>query len=1016
MISPSVDQLTGLYVIPELVGRKDILKKFEHILRDPSSAPRLVFLHGVGGIGKTRLLHKALEMARELGNFRVADAVLDFYHIGLHTPIGLAQAIYEALPSSSRDFMNYASAYDALNRARLSGNIVALSNLRDDAIKAFDEDLRRLGTNQRVILTLDTTERIVYGLEKWTDDIPFAESWEWLLEHLPTWQKVTIFVAGRDEAKPAIAELKKKNAGLVEEIEEVKSFSLEESLQYFDAAAKAFEKKKDYQLSERLRNLPLEFKQGAHSYSRQGLPLLLALFVDYLSFPGEGEVEKMLREKSDNNWTEKDCWEYEEALIRRFKGTEESPASEKGETLIALGRVPKGADDELLAALLNITPAEARRRLDEVRTLAVAKTRFGDRRVFLHDEMYILLQKHVYDYHYDKDNQEQAFESIKDYYKKQRERISDLLNELYAPVEEHGRENLALKELEKVHTQYQALLSEIMYYYMRHDFGRGFRNYYRFSHEAIMSRDMLADLQLQAELLSYLSRPPVPIVEKDISIKMVLESLKTRPPARSWALGNYQSGVDEAHDLIEKYQNAWQNEYSTLLAALHAWAASLHILRSAIGDLDEGEEHIQKVFSLLDVSEIHEPFVEQSEPDVLLWYKKAIAALAYRVSGYLNRIKGFIPRSVEQYQQAAILLRELDLRVEMATTLNDMGFAQAEMGKWDDGRANVRHALQIRRELGPRIPVALSLNTLAGIDVRQGEAQYASARQNSERALSIFRALSHERGIGMALVTLAEATRRLAGTTPLLSDTDRISHLRAARDYASNAKNLFEKQKESSRQVEALIELGVALRDWVHLLKESPQPGDDPVKLTDDSRKVLQEAAQLAEEIKLIHRRVDALVNLAWLEYYLLEKDDIVFEESNIRKAIDTTEKAFPSEEEMRKSLQIYGQKGKLFVLKGHLSFREYLQARKKTAKGMSKEIVKLLKDAAENYAQALEFNKEFALDYQGMRQAKNSIESNLRLLNGAEMRVICNRIQEIYPHGSVIQALLTDRPLWQTG
>jgi len=495
---------------------------------------------------------------------------------------------------------------------------------------------------------------------------------------------------------------------------------------------------------------------------------------------------------------------------------------------------------------------------------------------------------------------------------------------------------------------------------------------------------------------------------------MILESLKTRPPARAWALGDYNSGVKEAHELIATLEENWREDYSSLLAAIHAWVASLHILRSTEGDLEEGEKHIKQVFSLLDVNEVHKPFAEQSLPNTLLWYKKAIAALAYRVNGYLNRVKGFIPESVAEYQKAAALLRELDLRIEMATTMNDMGFAQAEMGEWNDGRANVRHALGLRRELGPRIPVALSLNTLAAIDVREGESQYASARRNAERALSIFRAFSHERGIAMALVTLAEATRRLAGTTPLLSDAERIKYLREARDFAREARDIFEKQQETSRQVEALIEIGTTSRDWVHLLRESPQAGDDPARLKRGSKEALQEAAQLAQKINLIHRRADALVNLAWLEYYLLDKDVVVSEEIEIMKAIKSAEGGFPPEEEMRKQPQTFGQKGKLFVLKGHLAFRVFQQKRQKITKGMPEEIVGTLKSIAENYAQALEFSKEFALDYQGIRQAKNSIDANLRLLNGAEMRVICNRIQELYPQGSVTQTFLTNRALWQ--
>ena len=265
----------------------------------------------------------------------------------------------------------------------------------------------------------------------------------------------------------------------------------------------------------------------------------------------------------------------------------------------------------------------------------------------------------------------------------------------------------------------------------------------------------------------------------------------------------------------------------------------------------------------------------------------------------------------------------------------------------------------------------------------------------------------------MALVTLAEATRRLAGAAPLLSDAERINYLREARDYAREAKGIFNEQKETSREVEALIELGTACRDWVHLLKEKHQAGDDPVRQKRESEEALREAAQLAGRINLTHRRVDALVNLAWLDYYLLEKDEVVSEKSDVVKAIHIAEEAFPSENEMRKRPQTFGQKGKLFVLKGHLAFREFQQTRQRITKGMPDEIVKTLYLVAEYYTQALEFNKEFALDYQGMRQAKNNIDTNLRLLNGAEMREICNRIQEMYPDGSVIQSFLINRAFW---
>jgi exonuclease VII small subunit len=1012
MTSSFSEQFTGLYATPELVGRKDILKQFERILRDPSPAPRLVFLHGVGGIGKTRLLKKALEMARGLEDCRAAEDVMDFYHIGLHTPIGLSNAIFEILTPPFDCFQAYQSAYQALNRARLSGNVVELGKLREDATNKFDQDLKQLSASKRVVLALDTAERIVYGLKDWSEEIPFAESWEWLVERLPAWQNVTIFVAGREEAIPAIEKMKAQKAVKVEEIE-VGSFSLEESLEYFEKVARLLEEKKELQLAERLTKLPLDLRKGAHAYS-QGRPILLSLLVDYLSFPGEEDVPLILHQMPPSHITVDDSRRYEEALFARLQ------KGELGDTLIALGRVPKGADEELLAALLKTTLPEARKRLEAVKNLSVVKIRPEDQRVFLHDEMYAFLQRQVYDSPYDAENQKAAFEIIKDYYKKQRERISQQLNELYAPVEEQGRESLDLKALGEAHTQYQTLLTETMYYYLRDDLGRGFRAWYRFSHEAIMARDMPMDLQLQAELLSYLSRPPAPIIEKNISIRMILENLKTRPPAQDWALAQYTTGVSNAHTILEKVKKDWQKNYQALLASLHAWTASLHIMRGEKGDYDEAELHLQKVYDLLPEKEVNQPFLDLLYPDTLLWHKKATAALAHRVHGYLQRVKG-LKDAVDQYQKAAVLLREIDLRIEMATVMNDMGFAQAELGLWHDARSNVSDALRLRRELGPRVPVALSLNTLAAIQVREG--QYADARHNSERALSIFRAFSHTRGIGMALVTLAEATRRYAGTTPpLLPVEKRIDLLRQARDYAREADTYFMEIGEKSRQVDALIEIGCACRDWVWRLIQSPRSGDSVERLYRESRDALSEAAKFAEEVGLTYRKVDALVNMAWLEFFMLGTEEIS-ERRPLSDVIQKTEHAiqkaaasFPDESDIDKQPQLWPQKGKLNALKGHLAFYRSEQIRKQLPKGMTKEIENALIEMAENYARSLDYSSRFSPDYQGIRQGKDGMSERLKGLNAPEMRVVCNRIQELYPKGSVIQTFLTNRALWQTG
>ncbi|MEW6285690.1 MAG: tetratricopeptide repeat protein [Chloroflexota bacterium] len=1016
MTSPSAEKYTGLWATPELVGRQDILDAFERVLRDPSPAPRLVFLHGVGGIGKTRLLQKALELARGVENCRVAEDVMDFYHIGLHTPIGLTNAIFEILTPPFDSFQAYQSAYQALNRTRLSGDVVELEKQRDDAIKKFEQDLKQLSAKQRVVLALDTAERVVYGLPGWSDEIPLAESWDWLIEHLPSWENVVIFAAGREEAKPTVEKMKAQTSVSVEEIE-VGSFKLDESLQYFDEVTQLLEKEKELQLAKRLKNFHLDYKKRAHDYS-QGRPILLSLLVDYLSFPGEGGVEAMLREMTPEELSEEDRRRYEEAILNRLR------EGELGETLVALGRVPKGADEEMLAALLNISQAEARKRLKDIRKYSVIKIRPEDQRVFLHDEMYALLQRHVYDSGYDAEPQKTAFEAIKKYYQTQRKRITQRLNELYAPVEEKGRESLNLEELGKVHTQYQTLLAETMYYFLRYDLGRGFRAYYRFSHEAILARDLQMDLQLQAELLSYLSRPPAPILEKDISIEMILASLKVRPLARDWALSNYEHGLTEGDKFVETIEKEWRSKFPVLLALAQVWTASLHIMRGKGEDYSEAEHHLQDAYSLLPEEEIRQPFADLSFPDTALWLKKAVVALAHRVHGYLKRVQGLMKDAVDEYQKAAVLLREIDLRIEMAMTMNDMGFAQGELGDWHDALSNVRDALRLRRELGPRVPVALSLNTLAAIQVHEGH--YGDALENSQQALAIFRAFSHKRGIGMALVTLAEASRRYAGTIPpLIPEEERIDLLRRARDYAREAYTLFTESGEKPRQVEALIEIGCACRDWVWRLKQNPQGGDDPKRLQRESEDALNRAAELAKEAGLTYRHVDALVNRAWLEFYMLGKDEDVSKDHAVWAAIKAAEDGFPPEPEMDKQPQVWAQKGKLNVLKGNLAFHSFELQREKekekekeksqdVSKKITPTIRDILEEMAEFYASALDYSSRFAPDYQGIRQAKDGISDRLKRLNAAEMRVVCNKIQSLYPQSSVIQSFLTNRALWQ--
>ncbi len=1001
MVTSFVKRYTGLYATPELVGRQAVINRFEEILDRSIPGPQVIFLTGAGGIGKTRLLQQALEQARTRYTSCVAETILDLYHVALHTPLGLIQALVECLTPPIERFSGYLAASRAYNRARLSGNFVEIESLRQNVLQQFQKDLNQLSQKQRIVLALDTIERVVYGQ---SPDSPLAEAWQWLVRHLPDFGNVVLFVAGRDECRPALEKV--KNAGIAVEEIPIGPFTQEESLEFFEKIASLAQQVGDTRVAERLRAFPVHLREGAHAWSG-GRPILLSLLIDYLSSPGETDIPLILHEPPPPHiTTAEDTRRYEEALFNRLL------EGEVGETLIALGRAPKGVDEELLAALLKVSRPEAQRRLEVVKKFSVVKIRPQDQRVFLHDEMYELLKRQRYSSSHDMDLQKQHFEIIREYYRQQREKILAELNERYAPVEVEGKGTLDLETVGKVHTAYQQLLAETMYYSLQYDFSRGVRAYYRFAHEAVLARDFHMDLLLQAELLSCLRSR---LDETDASlVELVLESLKLRPLAQAWGLGKYEEGLQQAHQFLQDIQSSWESRFPALLAAAHAWTASLHVARAQRDDLDEGEWHLQQAYRLIE-REALEPLTELAGQGVpaytVLWHKKMVLAQIYRIHGYLKRVKGWMNDAVEYYRKAAVLLREIDLRVGMATVMNDMGFAQAEIGRWHDGRQNVYDALSLRRELGPRVPVGLSLSTLAKIDIREGN--YVSARQNAERALTIFNAFAHQRGIGLALIALAEAVRRHAVSAPLLRPEERMELLRQARDHAREAKLLFDRLGEVPRQIEALIEIGCACRDWVWIWYASPRAVDNPERLIGESEEALSQAATLAANNDVLYRHIDALVNLAWLRFYVLtgKNEEGLFEK--VQQAIEQAEKAFPEETKMQGQPQLWMQKGKLHTVKGHLEYLHFEQMRKEERKGLSPAIREVLSRVGRNYALSLQYSSRFAEDFQGMRRGKDTMFDRLKKLNAEEMRVVCQAVREEHPTGSAMETFLKNRALW---
>ena len=853
---------TGPYATPHLVGRTALLGRVDELLRRP--VPRqatVLFFTGDGGIGKTRFLLDILDRASKDSIFILARQIIDLYHIHNHTIDGLMESICAVLPPEA--FVAYRDERLILERMQLSGNPSGLAEQHQKVFDTFAVDLRSLSATKPVLIALDTAERLLYATSHAAQSIgDAAESWQWLCRLLPTLPNLILLVAGRRESSDLQSYIKQQNVALVSE--EIPPLNEAESLHYFEAVLKMDLGGEAGQAIARLAAFDEETRRTA-AICAGGLPITLALLIDFLSVATAGEIpddlklspaEATMRVQADPAGVQR---RLQEAFIRRILR-----AHRIGDTILALGRLPKGADVELLARVMDVFREEAEVRLAEVSHLSIVKIRPADQRYFLHDVVYEMLREYVYG---GAGDTKAGFvsEQVLKYYDELLTRVQQRITEWFQPVLQTGKSASALSDLTKLILERQVILAEVLYYRLRQDTGRGFLRYYRYMREAILSSQTLLDLLLQIEMLTFWSERDSNWTEIEIDgvPRYVVEGiLEIRPVTRAWAEGSYQLAIQRVDEIQRNRPDLFQQSRGTR-SIFNGWKAFSLIMLG-------GAQNLVSARALLDNGiDILTPAIAENLPAIRMWRAKAVLAFCYRVRGYLNRIQGNIHSAVADYRVAARLWREINFLIELARTLNDLGFALSELGLGTDPRVLVKEALAILESLGQYTLAGLSVNTLAMIDIKKGA--YGDARENAAKSYTIFRSLQYQRGTGLALIALAESTRRYS-TTTLTTLNERIDLLREARKYAREAVTIFgETHSEEDRLVEALIEVGCACRDWARLHKEHPALTETLTETLDDlkeeSKAALEKAAEVAGAT-LPHKHLDALVNLAWLGYY----------------------------------------------------------------------------------------------------------------------------------------------------
>ena len=302
-------EYTSVRATPELVGRKQEREAIKKAIQKPDKT--VIYIRGAGGIGKTRLLQDALEQSfSNQKDILLPSRLVDLYHAANYSVDGLLRNIHRAIDAENKLFKNYLEKrkdlddYITLHGVSKPGDV---QKMRQIMIDAFFADLQVLSDQKRVVILLDTAEKLFYQADPSSEIIKNVfgrDIWEsqhvlrWLLHtFIPQMGNALLILAGRPaltayDLDDTLRTLSRSNAAFYYTYLELKGFNLEESLAYFnkmqDISLKS-PQKEDRSVGEQIEKWPQEERQVVFYALCEGdtepriRPIILALAIDTIS-------------------------------------------------------------------------------------------------------------------------------------------------------------------------------------------------------------------------------------------------------------------------------------------------------------------------------------------------------------------------------------------------------------------------------------------------------------------------------------------------------------------------------------------------------------------------------------------------------------------------------------------------------------------------------------------------------------------------------------------------------------
>lgn len=1016
------EEYASIRATPSLVGRKDILKQVHAAIQNPSPMPHVFYITAPGGWGKTRLVDAILKKLNDAGDWASpkilsASRLVDLYHTYTHSDEGLVDDIVKVLDTGEGGrFENYINQRAELDRVKhdLSQILQTVTQQREKMMEAFIADFNKNGEQfGKVVLAFDTVENLTYEPDRVQVALGLADEpigvAGWLVKgFLPKIRNAVILIAGRPETPQLEVELEglSKNNTITLEHITLQTFSEEETLAYFEAVL-AVVREENSRIAERLEQTPEETRLVVH-YLSGGEPFLLSLFVDYLA-----TAEKLLqllrtpldeiKHKSEVEHSLKDEREkFREAILQEFQQI----GRPFDDVIRTLAWTEKGMGAVLLAWILKRDQPtdeeieQAKIYVDELRNpevrLSFVKIREIDKLVFLQDEMYKLMRS-LHQRGRVRHNAKQTYELIVRFYEERITEQAEVVNELdkstrvlfssgsWNELTDTKKKKFLSEQqgLRHARARLQSYQVEHVYYSLQSDYIKGIQAYYRIAEAAFQSNDTNLWLLLRDELLRFAKplrnsdnendKEVLKYIDGDIGVRWIQANIAEGKHDR--ALQQIKDFRRDCPDLLQ------EGSFSDL--SLKIWESASLTLRGK--EYARAEQILNNVFNSLKSG-----IVDRFETEFDMWRLKLLTAHANDKLGYLYRSKGDFEKAIEYYRKNIRTWRGLHAEIEQANTLNNLSWVLAELGDFQSAINSCNDGLNLRRKLGNRYPIALSLNTLGLIETRSGQPE--RARFRCEQALVIFRDLEQPRGIGLACLALAESLRRMTYVSDLLTEEASIETLEVAERYAKESVDIFtNKVDEPLRLVESYLEIGCIYREMARCLKSDTTLVKS---LVDKSKKAFELSMQNAG-IEFSYRKVDALVNLAWLYYYVGDSG----------KAIQTIEGMEIDERYLFKKNYLpiklddlipwhWVQLGKANLLLGIIAFDKYEKANmQQNNKEAKNHLVKL----GQFWTFSLGYNDLYGKDFRDLKRVRQDIYDRLRVLNIDEMKWVQEGARQVY-------------------